>query len=110
MNRFLIIIITFHFKKYREFNENDYELLLSLDESLQNKKGATEEMIKNLPIYIVTKEEDIKRCCICLCDMEEGTETTKLPCSHYFHQDCIIEWLKINKSCPIDKKNIDAKI
>ena len=41
-------------------------------------------------------------CPICLktkCDVY-------LECSHYFHGDCIVEWLNIHSECPVCRKRI----
>ncbi|KAL6136137.1 hypothetical protein ACLB2K_061438 [Fragaria x ananassa] len=31
---------------------------------------------------------------------KKGTSITKLPCSHYYHRDCVVPWLQINHLCP----------
>jgi hypothetical protein len=43
---------------------------------------------------------DIK-CLICIEDVETNKEF--LPCSHFFHSECIGEWLKDHPECPICK-------
>ncbi|KAL9283492.1 unnamed protein product [Arabidopsis thaliana] len=40
-------------------------------------------------------------CPICLTELSSGVSRMKLPCSHVFHRDCIMTWLKKNPSCPI---------
>lgn len=41
-------------------------------------------------------------CAICLKDFaEEEGMVTRMPCSHYYHGDCIVEWLHINHLCPM---------
>jgi len=90
----------------RDFNENDYELLLQLDEGVKTK-GASKSSIDSLPIQKIEKFESPTTCCICLTEMEDGCEIKKLPCSHFYHPECIDQWLIVNKTCPVDKKPID---
>lgn len=47
-------------------------------------------------------------CCICLTKYEEDDELRELPCSHFFHTECVDKWLKINASCPLCKSEIDS--
>jgi len=91
----------------RDFNQNDYEMLLRLDDSLPSNKGANSTQISSLPTKTITAEDTKENCCICLNDFEEGDKVRSLPCLHKFHVQCIDEWLKLNKVCPIDKKAID---
>ena len=35
-------------------------------------------------------------CSICIDKMDDTTKNTGLECEHYFHTDCIIEWIKCN--------------
>lgn len=48
-------------------------------------------------------------CCICLAKYEDNDELRELPCSHFFHTQCVDKWLKINATCPLCKSEIDAK-
>ncbi|XP_004295820.1 PREDICTED: E3 ubiquitin-protein ligase RING1-like [Fragaria vesca subsp. vesca] len=45
-------------------------------------------------------------CAICLDNFDRHEpmmmmRVTRLPCSHSYHQDCIIHWLEINHVCPL---------
>ncbi|OAY67296.1 E3 ubiquitin-protein ligase RING1-like [Ananas comosus] len=40
-------------------------------------------------------------CAICLAELHAGSEVARLPCSHYFHGECVLRWLRINRSCPL---------
>ncbi|EGC33431.1 hypothetical protein DICPUDRAFT_92417 [Dictyostelium purpureum] len=100
----------------RDFTSNDYDLLLSLDDNINNK-GATNTEIIKLPVHKIDKNQATnpenngpttnETCCICLCEMENGEEVRTLPCKHFFHVTCIDQWLKVNKVCPVDKKAIN---
>jgi len=45
-------------------------------------------------------------CAICCCEYEAGQPTIKLSCSHLFHKECIISWLKVDAVCPICKTHL----
>ncbi|KAL6974349.1 hypothetical protein U1Q18_028532 [Sarracenia purpurea var. burkii] len=45
-------------------------------------------------------------CCICLARYSDNDELRELPCSHFFHTECVDKWLKINASCPLCKFEI----
>jgi len=40
-----------------------------------------------------------KSCSICLNNL--NNIVIQLKCKHYFHKKCIIQWLDINKTCPL---------
>jgi hypothetical protein len=62
------------------------------------------EMYKNSK----TSTYDICECMVCLenIDKENSANLTTLYCSHYFHTECINEWLNKSQSCPICKQSI----
>lgn len=46
-------------------------------------------------------------CCICISDYTESEILKMMPqCRHYFHQDCVDVWLKVNASCPICRHSL----
>ncbi|XP_052210579.1 E3 ubiquitin-protein ligase At1g63170-like [Diospyros lotus] len=45
-------------------------------------------------------------CCICLAKYANNDELRELPCSHFFHKDCVDKWLKINSMCPLCKGDV----
>jgi hypothetical protein len=89
----------------RDFNDEDYEALLQLDES-NVSRGAERWQIERLPTRRLV--EDGEQCCVCLENMLAGSEVRCLPCLHNFHTECIDSWLAVNRSCPIDKVAIDS--
>lgn len=54
-------------------------------------------------------DDDEPSCVICLCAYEEGEMIRTLPCKHHFHARCIDEWLLLDKSCALCKRDVDAK-
>lgn len=89
----------------RDFNENDYEALLALDEQVENRKGASVEVIDVLPTVVVPAggpaADADTRCSICLEDVMAGAVMRRLPCRHQFHKCCVDRWLQTKASCPI---------
>ena len=54
--------------------------------------------MEKLPLIEITKDS-IERnkqeeCSICKEEFKIGTKVNELPCSHAFHPECIVNWLK----------------
>ncbi|XP_074294717.1 uncharacterized protein LOC141622592 isoform X2 [Silene latifolia] len=89
----------------QEFGENDYEMLLALDENNHEHLGASAAQIDNLPESTV-HSAITEVCSICLEIPTIGDTIRHLPCLHKFHKDCIDPWLRRKKSCPVCKSDI----
>ena len=74
---------------------------------------AAEAAIEALPQRSVptsAQGEDGKAMCsICLDEVPLGRRVTALPCSHWFHFECIRHWLARSDSCPICRCSITRK-
>ena len=77
--------------------------------------GFTEQEIENLPYFIYEKietmgddkiNEEEEQCSICLMEFKNTETIRTLPCIHNFHKDCIDQWLKRQKYCPLCKGEI----
>ena len=44
-------------------------------------------------------------CSICLDDFDETKDIVYLDCQHIYHEDCIIEWINKDPSCPLCRTN-----
>lgn len=89
----------------RDITPEDYDLLLRLDCSVKPKtlSQAKINRLRSDTVNGTLKEV----CTICLEDYTPGQETIFLPCGHYFHGQCIQEWLRwTSKKCPIDGKEV----
>ncbi|KAL4879101.1 amidohydrolase family-domain-containing protein [Aspergillus karnatakaensis] len=62
------------------------------------KKPATEEMLGS---------EGTAECSICMDPVKIGDEVTLLPCTHWFHPQCIELWLAQHNTCPHCRRGID---
>jgi len=98
----------------RDFDENDYEALLALDEGVENRKGATKSAINQLPTEKVASSSRKKnaacpldRCTVCLEEPQAGETLRTLPCRHKFHKQCIDKWLATKACCPICQQGIN---
>lgn len=49
-------------------------------------------------------------CCICLAKYAHNDELRELPCSHFFHKECVDKWLKINALCPLCKCEVGESV
>ncbi|KAF9375678.1 hypothetical protein BGX21_003726 [Mortierella sp. AD011] len=57
--------------------------------------------------YLTLMDPQDAVCAICLCDYEDDEELRKMSCRHYFHKDCVDEWLRLNRNCPLCKRDIE---
>ncbi|KAM0944850.1 putative transcription factor C2H2 family [Dioscorea sansibarensis] len=53
---------------------------------------------------LISAEDTV--CAICLTKFTDGIELRELPCSHFFHMECIDKWLKLNALCPLCKAEV----
>ncbi|XP_022761943.1 uncharacterized protein LOC111307894 isoform X4 [Durio zibethinus] len=94
------------FQVQREFNENDYEMLLALDDNNHHHGGASITQINSLPLSKVQTDKFEEPCAICLETPAIGETIRHLPCLHKFHKDCIDPWLSQKTLCPVCKSSI----
>eukprot|EP00816_Leptocylindrus_hargravesii_P013715 CAMPEP_0196803084 /NCGR_PEP_ID=MMETSP1362-20130617/2520_1 /TAXON_ID=163516 /ORGANISM="Leptocylindrus danicus, Strain CCMP1856" /LENGTH=431 /DNA_ID=CAMNT_0042174517 /DNA_START=144 /DNA_END=1439 /DNA_ORIENTATION=+ len=87
-----------------------YEQILEAFGDGSENRGADEAMISSLPSSTIGKaselQEDQKQCSICLDEFCDNDRVRRLPCLHYFHEDCVDRWLRSNASCPVCKHHI----
>ncbi|KAE8677012.1 Vacuolar ATP synthase catalytic subunit-related / V-ATPase-related / vacuolar proton pump-related [Hibiscus syriacus] len=79
-----------------------WDLLLQyLSENDLSRHGsppAKKEAVEAMPNVTI---DDNVQCCVCLEDIEMGSQAKEMPCKHKFHGECIIPWLELHSSCPV---------
>jgi hypothetical protein len=55
-------------------------------------------------------DESEKECSVCQELFELDSTCLKLPCTHCFHKDCIVPWLKDHNTCPVCRKELPTSI
>ena len=63
-----------------------------------------EKIIKQLESKIIQTDGDSGQCSVCLMQYEIGEECYCLECGHLFHVDCLIDWLKVQSTCPLCRR------
>lgn len=87
-------------------DEFSYEELLALGEVVGTEsRGLSADDIASLPSFSYETEKNADASCdpcvICRLEYEEGDTLSVLSCKHSYHSECINNWLKINKICPV---------
>jgi len=76
--------------------EPQEDIQVTLDDECLNKLETVE-----------VENASYDRCTICLCDIEKGEKIIKLTCSHYFHEECLKEYLEeYDYKCPICRVDV----
>ncbi|XP_071476142.1 E3 ubiquitin-protein ligase RNF126-like isoform X2 [Diadema antillarum] len=50
--------------------------------------------------------EQSQECPVCKEDFKNEESAKMLPCTHFFHPDCITTWLEMHNTCPVCRKAI----
>ncbi|KIM24887.1 hypothetical protein M408DRAFT_331556 [Serendipita vermifera MAFF 305830] len=104
--------------------DDSYESLLALGQLVGPvKRGCSDDTLGGLPHGTYAEFSagsaetagdnkvlgDNNSCAICLEDYTPTDMCTKLPrCLHFYHKDCVKEWLKTAKTCPVCRENVEG--
>ena len=47
-------------------------------------------------------------CTICISEVTRGEQVVSLPCKHWFHDECVVMWLKEHNTCPVCRNPIEG--
>lgn len=81
---------------HRDITNEDYDMLLVLDEAVP-KKTATEEQLEKM---VTVEADEDSFCAVCMCSFDNDAKG--LPCCRApFHEACIRKWLlECKGTCP----------
>ncbi|GMT28955.1 hypothetical protein PFISCL1PPCAC_20252, partial [Pristionchus fissidentatus] len=71
-----------------------------------------DEHLSRLPNSSVLQKhvDDGRQCFICMDQFTQvGDRVAEMTCGHIFHTDCIIPWLKRNKTCPVCRAEVNSR-
>ncbi|PKA56589.1 E3 ubiquitin ligase BIG BROTHER-related [Apostasia shenzhenica] len=116
LERETTVVNSYFYDQYRgmrmDIDNMSYEELLDLGEKIGSvNTGLTEEVMAKCLERTAFKEasstreaeEADKTCSICQECCADGDEVCRLGCDHWFHADCIQQWLRVKNWCPICK-------
>lgn len=66
------------------------------------------QRINEIPNVKISAEEVERKmqCSVCWDDFKLDESVRKLPCSHLYHENCIVPWLNLHSTCPICRKSL----
>lgn len=84
--------------------------------TIRSTNGLDRPTIESYPTTVLGESRRLPKtsdgtCPICLSEYQPKETLRSIPeCNHYFHADCIDEWLKLNGSCPLCRNSPESSI
>ena len=91
-----------------EYNEDDEDLFDIIEFMAMRQLEEKAKLCLDVLPEIRTEPAEIE-CAVCLENIIISGTQIKLPCSHTFHDTCILEWGKNHFTCPTCRANIPTK-
>uniref|UniRef100_A0A7N0R9H7 RING-type E3 ubiquitin transferase n=1 Tax=Kalanchoe fedtschenkoi TaxID=63787 RepID=A0A7N0R9H7_KALFE len=111
---FIIVILVHSWGRSSEVQQPPGQTQLVQSQAASHLVGLDGPTIESYPKFALGQndallEPSIGPCSICLCEYKPNDVLRTIPdCNHYFHSDCVDEWLKLNATCPVCRKMPDA--
>eukprot|EP00164_Ancoracysta_twista_P003639 GFYU01004877.1.p1 GENE.GFYU01004877.1~~GFYU01004877.1.p1 ORF type:complete len:196 (+),score=11.64 GFYU01004877.1:241-828(+) len=87
-------------------SEMDYEYLLSLDDDVK-RRGVSSSVMRRLPVAPPQSSESRQTCHVCKDKIGTLGLIMKLPCGHFYHEDCVKQWFNENRTCPVCRTEVE---
>ena len=93
-------------ENYEEDLESIINQIMVNDPNKYGNPPASKKSVETLEKYIIDQSKlasfgEENTCSVCKDEFEIGNTCLTMPCSHHFHEDCLLPWLKERNSCPI---------
>ncbi|MCL7035829.1 hypothetical protein MKW94_005546 [Papaver nudicaule] len=101
-------------------SESEDEIDLAVEQSIEDlkvraSKSAIDGLKRRKYFYegggdslAKSKTSTAADCVVCMDVFEDGTGVTYIPCSHFFHEGCLVRWLQESNSCPLCRFQISS--
>ncbi|XP_076895335.1 uncharacterized protein LOC143547924 [Bidens hawaiensis] len=94
--------------QFEDYSDAEHEMLFGqfadTGDSGLVQPPASKRVVENLLSVVMTRgdgESDNAVCAVCKDEIGVGEMVKQLPCSHYYHGDCIVPWLCVKNTCPV---------
>eukprot|EP01102_Stenamoeba_stenopodia_P005251 TRINITY_DN15803_c0_g1_i1.p1 TRINITY_DN15803_c0_g1~~TRINITY_DN15803_c0_g1_i1.p1 ORF type:complete len:286 (-),score=76.29 TRINITY_DN15803_c0_g1_i1:83-940(-) len=83
------------------------EMIMSQSVEESGPPPASRDARYNL--HVITIEESGVLCSVCQEEFSVGGKAKQLPCKHFFHYDCALEWLERHNTCPMCRHQLPTE-
>ncbi|KVH90007.1 RING-H2 finger protein ATL22-like [Cynara cardunculus var. scolymus] len=113
----LIGLVCFTASRARDYNHTHHQSIdlfsITIIPQPPSVRGLDGPTIESYPKTVLGEScrlpNDDGTCAICLSDYKPKESLRTIPeCNHYFHADCIDEWLKLNATCPVCRNSPES--
>ena len=90
---------------YRQ--SNNFQRLIEQNPRMMARGPQPRRNLKVINTWVVKYNKDeIEQCSVCLEEFHQKQKLVNLPnCHHYFHKNCIKDWMAVNPICPVCKSS-----
>ena len=92
--------------QWRTWQENNHTVPNNLNQRLLNSPTYDPDDIEKKDLKYNNEIHNNRECTICLEEYKENDDLYQLQCGHYYHKECIDDWLLKNQTCPLCRLNL----